>query len=184
MGTVGTPELVAAVAQAGGHAVLAAAMLPRNTLARSIAAIKRLTQWPWGVNFLVPLLDAECVELAAQEAIFVDFFFGDPDPKLVELVHGQDGLASWQVGSAAEARAAERAGCDVIVVQGVEAGGRLRGDEPLLPLLRKVVAFADVPVVAAGGIATAADVRAVLDAGAHAARVGTRFIVAEESGAH
>jgi nitronate monooxygenase len=184
MGTVGTPELVAAVSNAGGHGMLAAVMLRRDALAEAIARIKALTQWPWGVNFLVPLLDQECVDLAAQDASLVEFSFGDPDPDLVHRVHDQDALASWQVGSVQEARAAERAGCDVIVVQGCEAGGRIRGEEMLLPLLSKVLDFADVPVVAAGGIASNADVRAVLDTGAAGARVGTRFIAAQESGAH
>jgi len=74
----------------------------------------------------------------------------------------------------------------VIVAQGLEAGGRLRGTAPLLPLLERVLdaVAGQVPVVAAGGIGTAQGVRRVLEAGATAARVGTRFIAARESGAH
>ena len=91
---------------------------------------------------------------------------------------------SWQVGSLAEAAAAERAGCDFIVVQGTEAGGHVRGETSLLPLLSLVLDAARVPVVAAGGIATARSLAAVLACGCGAARIGTRFVAATESGAH
>jgi len=186
MGTVGTPELVAAVANAGGHGMFAGVMVPPPALRRVIDQIGWLTGGPFGINFLVPLIDPECVEIAAHGAGLVEFFYGDPDAALVARVRGADGLASWQVGSEAEAGSAVAAGCDVIVVQGIEAGGRLRGTAPLLPLLERVlrVVAGQVPVVAAGGIATAHGVRRVLDAGAAAARVGTRFIAARESGAH
>jgi nitronate monooxygenase len=93
-------------------------------------------------------------------------------------------LVSWQVGSLAEATAAERAGCDFIVVQGTEAGGHVRGETSLLPLLSLVLDAARVPVVAAGGIATARSLAGVLACGSGAARIGTRFVAAAESGAH
>jgi NAD(P)H-dependent flavin oxidoreductase YrpB (nitropropane dioxygenase family) len=91
---------------------------------------------------------------------------------------------SWQVGSLDEAVAAERAGCDFIVVQGTEAGGHVRGETSLLPLLSQVLDGVSVPVVAAGGIATARSLAGVLACGCGAARIGTRFIAAAESGAH
>ena len=75
----------------------------------------------------------------------------------------------------------------MIVAQGVEAGGHVRGELGLLPLLDGVLDAVDVPVVAAGGIGTARAMAAVLASGADAVRVGTRFIAsreAGESGAH
>ena len=184
MGGVGTPELVAVVANAGAHAMLAATTLPAPALAGVLQAVADRTTRRIGVNFLVPLLDRQALELAAAKAGLIEFFFGDPNPALVQVAHDGGALASWQVGSVPEALAAEDVGCDLIVVQGTEAGGRLRGREPLAPLLVKVLEAATLPVVAAGGIATPAGVRAVLDAGAAAARVGTRFLAAVESGAH
>ncbi len=133
------------------------------------------------------LLDREVVEVAAARAPLVDFFWGDPDPSLVDMVHAGGALASWQVGSVEEARAAAAAGCDIVVAQGVEAGGHVRGRLGLLALLDGVLDAVDVPVVAAGGIATARGVAAVLAAGADAARVGTRFVATHEAlaeGAH
>ncbi|HEV3462428.1 MAG TPA: nitronate monooxygenase, partial [Actinomycetota bacterium] len=117
-------------------------------------------------------------------ARLVDFYYGDPDPGLEARVHAGGALASWQAGSVAEARAAADAGCDLICVQGMEGGGRIRGRVALLPLLAEVLDAVEVPVVAAGGIATARGVAAVLAAGAAAARVGTRLLATEESGGH
>lgn len=80
--------------------------------------------------------------------------------------------------------AAAAAGCDVVVVQGIEAGGHVRGHSALLPLLSAVLDVADVPVLAAGGIGDGRALAAVLAAGADGARIGTRFIATTESGAH
>jgi NAD(P)H-dependent flavin oxidoreductase YrpB (nitropropane dioxygenase family) len=99
-------------------------------------------------------------------------------------VHEGGALAAWQVGSPAEARTAVDAGCDFIIAQGTEAGGHVRGQVSLLPLLDSVLDSVDVPVVAAGGIATARGVAAVLAAGAAGARLGTRFVATPEADAH
>jgi NAD(P)H-dependent flavin oxidoreductase YrpB (nitropropane dioxygenase family) len=71
-----------------------------------------------------------------------------------------------------------------VVAQGTEAGGHIRGQTSLLPLLARVLEIVTVPVVAAGGIATGRDLAEVLAAGAGGARMGTRFLAAAESGAH
>ena len=93
-------------------------------------------------------------------------------------------LASWQIGSEEEARAAADAGCDFIIAQGIEAGGHVRGQIGLLALLDAVLSAVDVPVLAAGGIGTGRALAAVLAAGADGARIGTRFVAAEEAEAH
>src|SRR5262249_29699656 len=121
---------------------------------------------------------------AARAARVVDVFWGDPDPEVVARIHAGGALAFWQVGSTEEARAAAGAGCDAVVAQGVEAGGHVRGTTPLRKLVDEVTAAIDVPVVAAGGIATGRSMRACLDAGAAAVRVGTRLLATAESGAH
>jgi NAD(P)H-dependent flavin oxidoreductase YrpB (nitropropane dioxygenase family) len=90
----------------------------------------------------------------------------------------------WQVGSTEEAARAVDAGCDLVVAQGTEAGGHVRCELGLLPLLDAVLDRVDVPVVAAGGIATPRALAAVLAAGASAARIGTLFAASAESGAH
>jgi nitronate monooxygenase len=133
----------------------------------------------------VPFLDDRaCVTIAARQATLVEFFYGEPDGGLVDLVHAGGALACWQVGSKAEALAAVAAGCDVLVAQGIEAGGHVRGRVGLLALLGQVLDAVEVPVLAAGGIGTGRAVAAALAAGADGVRVGTRFVAAEESGAH
>jgi NAD(P)H-dependent flavin oxidoreductase YrpB (nitropropane dioxygenase family) len=122
--------------------------------------------------------------MAAAQARVVEFFYGEPDASLVDLVHAAGALACWQVGSRVEAVAAAAAGCDLIVAQGIEAGGHVRGRVGLLPLLDEVLPSVDVPVLAAGGIGTGRAMAAVLAAGADGVRVGTRFVAAEEAGAH
>ena len=185
MGGVTTPELVAAVAGAGGVGMVPAQMLPADYLAGLLDDLAGRTDGVVGVTFLLPFgADPACVEVAAARARLVDFYYGDPDPDLVARVHEGGALASWQAGSAAEAVAAADAGCDLVAVQGVEGGGRIRGRVALLPLLAEVLDAVEVPLVAAGGVATARGVAACLAAGASAVRVGTRLLATEESGAH
>jgi nitronate monooxygenase len=137
------------------------------------------------VNFIAPLMDRDSFELATERAPYVDLFLADPDPALVEAVHAGDALCGWQVESGEEARAAEAAGCDVVIAKAWESGGRKRIEgTTLLPLLDDMLDAVSIPVIAAGGIATARGVAAALAAGADGVRVGTRFIAAAESDAH
>ena len=128
--------------------------------------------------------DPACFALAARRARLVEFFWGWPDPALVETVHAEGALVSWQVGSKAEAVAAAAAGVDLIVAQGVGAGGHVRGTIGVLALLDEVLGAVEVPVLAAGGIGTGRALAAVLAAGADGARMGTRFVAAAEADAH
>jgi nitronate monooxygenase len=185
MGGVTTPELVAAVAGAGAVGMVPAQMLPADALASLLEDLTARTDGVVGVTFLLPFgADPACVEVAAAKARLVDFYYGDPDPGLVARAHDGGALASWQAGSVAEAVAAADAGCDLVAVQGMEGGGRIRGRVALLPLLTEVLDAVELPVVAAGGVAGARGVAACLAAGAAAVRVGTRLLATEEAGAH
>jgi nitronate monooxygenase len=185
MGSVSaTPALPLAVAKAGAHAMYPGLGLPPPALAPVLDALAAATA-AFGVNFIVPLMDRGSFELAVERAPYVDLFLTEPDPALVEAVHAGDAVCGWQVESGEEARAAEAAGCDVIVAKGWESGGRKRIEGPaLLPLLDAVLGAVSVPVIAAGGIATARGVAAAFAAGADGVRVGTRFIAAAEADAH
>jgi nitronate monooxygenase len=183
-GGITTTELIAAVCGAGGLGMLQGGTEP--SLPQAIEKLERAGVSPFGVNFVPPLGqgDDSEVELAAARTRLVEFFYSNPDARVVDLVHGGGALAGWQVGSVEEAKRAADAGCDLIVVQGVEAGGHIRGVSPLLPLLSAVLDSVAVPVLAAGGIATARSVAAALAAGASGVRVGTRLLCTAESGAH
>jgi len=119
----------------------------------------------------------------------VSFTFGCPEREVVEELKRR-GTSVWvTVTSRTEAEAALGADVDALVLQGAEAGGhqgtwRQHDDEPLtlLTLLQLVRAMTDRPVVAAGGIASASAVAAVLAAGATAAQVGTALMLSPEAG--
>ncbi|RIL06137.1 MAG: nitronate monooxygenase [Proteobacteria bacterium] len=179
-----TPALVAAVADAGGLGMLGAAMLAPAALDAALGELAERTRGAVGVNFLMPFLDPAALDVAARRARVVELFYAEPDAALVRRARAHGAVVGWQVGSLREALAAERAGCDYVVAQGAEAGGHVRGETSLLPLLSQVLGALRVPVVAAGGIATARSLAAVLACGCGAARVGTRFVAAAESGAH
>jgi NAD(P)H-dependent flavin oxidoreductase YrpB (nitropropane dioxygenase family) len=197
MGAVAPPELAAAVSEAGGFGMLgtARAGLTAPALDELLERVRARTTRPFGVNFIVspvhlhgahgrPALDLKCIEIAAKAARLVEFFYGDPSPRLVGMVHEGGALVSWQVGSRDEAVAAVEAGADLLVAQGIEAGGHVRGKIGLMALLGEVLGAVDVPVLAAGGIGTGRAMAAALAAGADGVRVGTRFVAAAESGAH
>lgn len=184
MGGTAGPALAAAVAETGAVGMLGlAGMAPAAAVGAAEEAV-RLTSGVVGANFLVPFLDRAALEAVAPLVRIVEFFYGDPDPGAVALARDAGAVAVWQVGSVDEARAAVEAGCQAVVAQGVEAGGHVRGVTGLLPLLDLVLDAVEVPVVAAGGLGSGRAVAAVLAAGAAAARVGTRFVAAEEADAH
>jgi NAD(P)H-dependent flavin oxidoreductase YrpB (nitropropane dioxygenase family) len=181
MGGVATADLAVAVARAGALGMLTGTV-GAAALATQLDAVP--DGLAVGVNFLMPFLDRAAVEVAAATSPLVEFFWATPEPALVDVVHAAGARAGWQIGSPDEARAAQDAGCDVVVAQGVEAGGHVRGTVGLLPLLDEVRAAIDVPIIAAGGIGTGRAMAAALSAGADAVRVGTRFVAAAESPAH
>ncbi len=184
MGGVAGPDLVLAVSQAGGLGMLGAPMIPPPVLDQILERLRHGTEKPFGVTFLMPILDLDCVDIASAKAKVVELFYGAPDAALVERARRGGALVSWQVGSVDEARAAEASGCDFVVAQGAEAGGHVRGVIGTLPLLASVLDAVAVPVVAAGGVGTARAMAACLAAGADAVRVGTRFLAAEEADIH
>ena len=187
LGGLANPQLAAAVANAGAQGMVSVGGLPPGLLADILDKLRQQTTGVFGCNFLIPFVTEEvreCLAVAASRARVIDFFWCDPDPSFVELVHREGALACWQVGSKTEAMAAAEAGCDLIVAQGIEAGGHVRSRIGLLALLSDVLEAVDVPVIAAGGIGTGRAMAAALAAGASAVRVGTRLVAAEEAGAH
>jgi NAD(P)H-dependent flavin oxidoreductase YrpB (nitropropane dioxygenase family) len=179
MGVVGTAELAAAVSNAGGLGMVSGAV---SDVAAVVAALRRLTDGSFGVNFLMPFLGPDALD-AIGDVPVIEFFYGDPDPELVARARRGGAKVGWQAGTLEEALGAQKAGCDYVVLQGKEAGGHVRGEAPLEQLLQRGT-MADVPIVAAGGIGSATQVADALAAGASAVRCGTRFLAADESAAH
>ncbi|HEX2097010.1 MAG TPA: nitronate monooxygenase [Solirubrobacterales bacterium] len=169
-------ELAAAVSEAGGLGTIA--VNGAAAIRHELAVARSLTARPLAVNLLLPFARRDWFE-AASEADVVVTFWGRPRRRTTRAwIH--------QCGSVEEARAAYGAGADAVIVQGVEAGGHVRGETPALELLERARAAlpADYPVLVAGGIARGDDVRRALEAGAAGAVAGTRFLLSEESRAH
>jgi len=172
-GGIADHQLAAAVSEAGGLGTLG--MRGPAALASEIDAARLLTRKPVAVNLLLPFLRPGHTEVVRKADVVVTFWGAPTRP----------GPSTWmhQCGSVDEAQAAHAAGADAVIVQGVEAGGHVRGRTPALLLLEQVRAAlpAGYPLLLAGGVADADDVRAALDAGAAAAVVGTRFLMSVES---
>ncbi len=181
-GGLSDARLATAVSAAGGLGMIGAAGYSTRTLAAILDGMP--VGLTFGVNFLVPFVDRAAVAIAADRARVVEFFYGEPDAELVDIVHRGGALAGWQVGSGREARTAAGSGCDFVVAQGTEAGGHVRGSLGLLQTLAETAAATSLPLVAAGGIGTAHDVVVALDAGASAVRIGTRFLASTEASTH
>ena len=134
--------------------------------------------------------DALLDVLAFHRAEIVSFHFGCPRPDQVERLKRGGAVLMGCATAPAEARALEAAGMDLVVLQGIEAGGHrgcfepARDDElPLGDLLDLTIDSVSVPVIAAGGLATGADIATVLARGASAAQLGTAFVPCPESSA-
>ena len=185
MSGIVTPELAVAVSGAGGLGMLAVGRRSYDQMGPQIDSVLEHTNRPVGAGFIVEFLVRDTVAAIAERLPVLEFFWGDPDPSLV-AGECAGRVVGWQVGSVDEAKAAVDAGCRYVVAQGVEAGGHVRGTTELATLLPAVRAAVgdEMAVVAAGGIATAGDVRTAFDAGADAVRIGSRFVVATESAAH
>ena len=180
MGAISPPALARAVAAAGGLGTIS--VPPGGEVPADLAEQTDLPGGVFAVNLVGEGVALDTIRRAAAHARVVDFFWSWPHRAAVDAVHAEGALASWQVGSLAEAVDAVDAGVDLVTVQGRGAGGHVRGDEPLGALLASVVAAVAVPVLAAGGIGDARSLADVLAAGG--ARVGTRLVATPESGAH
>lgn len=175
-GGISRHELAAAVSEAGGLGTIA--VNGTATIHRELAAARALTGRPIAVNLLLPFARSDWFAAAAEADVVVTFW-GKPRRRT-------PGVWMHQCGSVTEARAAHAAGADAVIVQGVEAGGHVRGTTPALELLDQVRGTlpAGYPLLLAGGIADSDDVSQALAAGASAAASGTRFLMSEESRAH
>ena len=182
IGAASGPELVAAVSNAGGCGVLGTASFPGKFVRAEIERLKGLTDKPFGVNLVLPLLRKGQIEACFDERVPVlVLFWGDPAP-YVDEAHRRGIKVILQVGSVAEAVAGAQAGVDAIIAQGFEAGGHVKGTIALSVLLPTIVdAVAPLPVIASGGIADGRGLVAALSLGAHGVSIGTRFLASTEA---
>lgn len=184
MAWVATAELSAAVSEAGGLGILGGGNAPPDYVRRQIQELRRLTSRPFGVNLPLFSEHADAVlDVCIQEQVpIVTTGAGNPGPAIKRLKeHGI--IVIPVIASVALARRLERAGADAIIAEGMESGGHI-GDVATLPLVEQVVQAVEVPVIAAGGLATGRGLAAAMVLGADGIQMGTRFICCDECTAH
>lgn len=179
------PELVAAVCNAGGFGILQAQLCPPPLLQQQIRYLRTLTTQPFGVNFVLHFPHHAGVQVCINERIAaLSFFWGDPS-EFIPAAHAAGIAVFHQVGSVGAAIRAQQSGVDVIIAQGVEAGGHLAGEVSTITLLPRVVdAVSPTLVLAAGGIADGRGLAAALCLGSDGIVMGTRFLATPEANAH
>lgn len=188
MGGVSRWELAAAVANAGGYGMLGMVREDPALIAAEVTALRGATDRAFAVNLIPAATDPRLLD--AQIACCLDLgvtafsFFWDVMPDVVARVKRAGCLVLHQVGTVEAARLAEEAGADVIIAQGVEAGGHVHGRHPAFGLAEQILAQTDLPVVISGGIATGEGLAAALTIGADGVQCGTAFLATEESFAH
>lgn len=191
MGGLAGPQLAAAVSAVGAGGVLALYRESPEGIRRLIAATAAATLRPFGVNLIPEVVGppTACAQvLTALEVLppsgFVTFF-GLPDRATADEVIQAGHRLVVEVGTVCDAEAALDLGADVLVLQGVEAGGHLLGAIPAAELLREVRTRHPSAVLAvAGTIATGADLARALTDGADGGMAGTLFVPTRESEAH
>jgi len=192
MGFVAYPPLVTAVSNAGGIGVLGNAVEPAPSTQALIRMIAKGTRGLFAVDLLHdttafgPATTDEHIDVCVSEGVkLVVFFMNVPPRAWVDRLHAA-GCRVWQQASSVEQSVeAAEAGVDAVVAQGRQAGGHNRSVVRTLPLLQRVIrAVEPIMVLAAGGIATGADVAEALAYGAEGVWVGTRMVASAEAYAH
>ncbi len=178
-------DLVAAVSRAGALGILQAQLCPPHLFREKLRELRRRTSEPFGVNLILHFPCDHLLDVCLEEGVpLISFSWGDP-AGYVARCHDAGATVMLQVGAVDAARRAADAGVDLIVAQGMEAGGHVAGRVGTIALVPRVVdAVAPVPVAAAGGIVDARGVVAALALGAEAVVLGTRFLATREANIH
>ncbi|MDD5421739.1 MAG: enoyl-[acyl-carrier-protein] reductase FabK [Synergistaceae bacterium] len=184
MAWVADADLAAAVSNAGGLGVIAAASMPPELLEQQILKIRKLTDKPFGMNIMLlsPTAD-DALEIAAQYRVPVVTTGAGMPGKVLERLKPLGTTVIPVIASTAHAERVARQGADAVVAEGNEAGGHI-GEITTINLVPQVVDVVSIPVIAAGGVADGRGMAAAFALGAEGVQVGTRFVCAAESNVH
>ncbi|ALM21917.1 2-nitropropane dioxygenase [Nonlabens sp. MIC269] len=179
-------KLVSAVSNAGGLGLLGAGSMYPHVLKEHIQKTKNSTDKPYGVN--IPLLYADLdqiLEIIIEEKVPI-VFTSAGNPKTYTPILKEAGIKVVHVVSSVKfALKAQEAGVDAVVAEGFEAGGHNgREESTTLTLIPQVAKAIDIPLMAAGGIATGQGMLAAMALGADGVQVGSRFVATHEASSH
>lgn len=179
-------RLASAAANSGCLGLIGAASMYPDVLREHIRKCKQATNKPFGVN--VPLLypDLEQVmSIIVEEGVKIVFVSAGNPKTWTSFLKDKGIKVVHVVGSVKFAQKAQDAGVDAIVAEGFEAGGHNGREETttmcLIPMVKKVV---NIPLIAAGGIASGRSMLAAMALGADGVQVGTRFVASDEASVH
>ncbi len=188
-------KLASAVSKGGGLGLIGAGSMHIETLRHHIVSCREALNnasaqldkiVPFGVNLplLYPQIE-EAVELILREKVPIVFTSAGSPKRFTSLLQSHGVVVAHVVSSSKFAKKCEEAGVDVVVAEGFEAGGHNgREETTTLCLIPQVRDSISLPLIAAGGIASAAAYRAAFALGAEGVQVGTRFALCSESSAH
>lgn len=185
IGSATTPALAAAVGEAGGLGTLALTWVSTHEARARVRLTRGLTDRPFGVNLVLSFPVDDLLDACLDEQVpIISTFWGDPS-RVNARIRAAGALHLHTVGSVLEAHQAVDAGVDVIVAQGWEAGGHVRGETSTMALVPAVAdAVGQTPIIAAGGIGDGRGLAAAFALGAQAGWIGTRFLAACEANTH
>lgn len=184
MAWVAEHTLAAAVSNAGGLGIVAAANAPVEVVREEIRKTRELTDKPFGVNImLLSPYAQEIANLVVEEQIpVVTTGAGNPGPYMKKWKEAGIKVIPV-VASVALAKLMQRAGADAVIAEGCESGGHI-GETTTMALVPQVVDGVSIPVIAAGGIADGRGLAAARMLGAAGVQMGTRFLAAKECVIH
>ncbi len=184
MSWISTPELAAAVCNAGGLGILATGVLSTEQTREYLRRTRRLTERPFAANVTLyfPGAERNAKILLEEKVPVVNYSLGKGD-WIARAAHEYGGKVIATVTTHRHALAAQRDGADALIVTGHEAAGH-GGDVTSLVLVPAIASAVEIPVIAAGGFADGRGLAAALALGADGIAMGTRFMSTRESPVH
>lgn len=184
MANIATGEFAASVSNAGGLGLIGAGGMNVETLKENIQRCKSLTNKPFGVNIMLmnPQADEMAQVIIDEQVKVVTTGAGNP-VKYIKAWKEAGIIVIPVVPSVALAKRVERSGVDAVIVEGTEAGGHI-GELTTMALVPQVVDAVNIPVIAAGGIASGRQILAAYALGAVGVQVGTCLLASEECPIH
>ena len=179
-------RLASAVSNAGGLGIIGAGSMYPGVLLEHIQKCRAATKKPFGVNLplLYPDIDKH-IQIIIQEKVPIVFTSAGNPKTWTSTLKETEITVVHVVSSSKFALKAQEAGCDAVVAEGFEAGGHNGREETTTMVLIPAVCNAvDIPVIAAGGIATGRQMLAAMVLGADGVQVGSRFVASTEASSH
>jgi len=179
-------ELASAVSNAGGLGLIGSGSMTPEILSIHINKCKQATKNPFGINvpLIFPYAD-EFIKIIIKENVKIVFTSAGNPAKYTSILKDNGIVVVHVVANTKSAKKSQDAGVDAIVAEGFEAGGHNGKEETstmvLIPMVKNIV---EIPVIAAGGIATGKQMLAAMALGAEGVQIGSRFVASEESSAH